>query len=213
MSRISLIALMVITLAPAAAAAQDTSTTICGRVAAVSCFTNQSEVRILLAEPARGVSWRATIPPGRRRLFDARLLTGLDDAEVCVSTSGKPLGRDVVLLRPDDLVIRSTSTSDRDQASPVHSCDGDVEMPRVRREVKASMTADVMRAKLSGVVVLRAIIDTTGAVHDVQIAQSLEPSQDAASREALEKWIFTPPRRNGGPVAMRVSVEMHYTIR
>ena len=212
MSRISLIALIVIALATAAAA-QDTSTTICGRVVAVSCSTNQSEVRILLAEPARGVSWRATIPAGRRRLFDARLLTGLDDAEACVSTSGKPLGRDVVLLRPDDLVIRSSSTSDRDQASAGHSCDGDVEMPTVRREVGARMTADVMRAKLSGVVVLRAIVDTMGAVHDIQIAQSLEPSQDAASREALEKWIFTPPSRNGEPVTMRISVEMHYTIR
>lgn len=193
--------------------AQSQTTTVCGRVAAVSCTNSQSEVRIRLTERMRGITWTARIPSGQRSVFDTTLLTGLDDANVCVRTTVKPLGRDVMLLRPEDLVVSDDSTAPRYHDDAVHSCDADVEMPTPVREVKASMTADAMRAKANGVVLLRAVVDVTGAVGDVRVVQELEPSQDAACREALEKWIFKPARRRGAPVPMRISVEMHFTVR
>jgi TonB family protein len=193
--------------------AQSQSTTVCGRVAAVSCTNSQSEVRIRLTERMRQITWTARIPSGQRSVFDTRLLTGLDDANVCVRTTVKPLGRDVMLLRPEDLVISDNSTPTGYQDNVVHGCDAEVEMPTVVRDVKASMTADAMRAKVNGVVLLRAVVDATGAVRDVRVVEELERSQDAACREALEKWIFKPARRGGAPVPMRISVEMHFTVR
>lgn len=201
------------TLGGSSVLAQSQSTMVCGRVAAVSCTNSQSEVRIRLTERMRGITWTARIPSGQRSVFDTRLLTRLDDANVCVRTTVKPLGRDVMLLRPEDLVISDDSTPTGYQDDVVHSCDGDVERPTPVREVKASMTADAMRAKVNGAVLLRALVDVTGAVRDVRVVEALEPSQDVASREALEKWIFKPARRGGAPVPMRISVEMHFTVR
>lgn len=196
-----------------AASAQNQGMTICGRVAAVSCTSNQSEVRIRLTEGMRAVGWTALIPSGQRRGFDTTLLTGLDDANVCVRTTVKPLGQEVMLLRAEDLVITDNSTAARYHDDAVHSCDADVAMPTPVREVKASMTADAMRAKTNGAVLLRAVVDVTGAVRDVRVVKGLEPSQDAACREALENWVFKPARRAGMPVPMRISVEMHFTVR
>ena len=193
--------------------AQSQSTTLCGRVAAVSCTHNQSDVSIRLHEPSTGITWAVQIPSGLRSVFETRLLKGLDDANVCVRTTVKPLGRHVMLLRPENLVIRDDSTATDYQDDLAHSCDADVEKPTIVREVKASMTADAMRAKVNGVVGLRAVVDVTGAVRDVRVVQELEPSQDAACREALEKWTFKPARRGGAPVPMRISVEMHFTVR
>ena len=193
--------------------AQSHATTICGRIAAVSCTNSQSEVKISLTQRMRNIAWTARIPSGQRSLFDRRLLTRLDDAKVCVRTTVKPLGRDVMLLRPEDLVISDDSTPTGYQDDVVHSCDAGVEMPILVRDVGAGMTADAMRAKVNGAVLLRAVVDVTGAVRDVRVVEALEPSQDVASREALEKWIFKPARRGGAPVPMRISVEMHFTVR
>src|SRR5688500_11993508 len=196
-----------------AAFAQNQATTICGRVAAVSCSNQQSEVSIRLRERTTGMTWAIQIPSGQRSVFDRSLLTGLDDANVCVRTTVKPLGRSVMRLRPEDLVGSEDSKPTGYQDDVAHSCDADVEMPTPVHEVKASLTADAMRAKANGVVVLRAVVDATGAVRDVRVVQEFEPSQDAAWREALEKWIFKPARRGGVPVPMRISVEMHFSVR
>jgi TonB family protein len=51
-----------------------------------------------------------------------------------------------------------------------------------------------------------------GAVRDVHVVQSLEPSMDEAAREALMQWQFLPATRKGEPVAMVVAVEMTFRL-
>ena len=57
------------------------------------------------------------------------------------------------------------------------------------------------------------IVDRNGAVGDVVIVQSLEPSLDVAARKAFEQWQFRPATRAGEPVPMAVSVQMAFTAR
>jgi TonB family protein len=81
----------------------------------------------------------------------------------------------------------------------------------VTRDVKAQYTADAMRAKVRGSVVLRGIVDISGTVRDVRVEQSLEPSLDVAAREAFAQWEFRPAMRRGQPVAIAISVQMAFT--
>jgi outer membrane biosynthesis protein TonB len=43
--------------------------------------------------------------------------------------------------------------------------------------------------------------------------QSLEPSLDAAARDAFAQWEFRPATRRGDPVPVAVSVQMAFTTR
>jgi TonB family protein len=70
-----------------------------------------------------------------------------------------------------------------------------------------------MRAKVRGSVVLMGIVDRDGSVRDVRVVQSLEPSLDAAARQAFAQWEFQPATRGGASVPIAVSVQMAFTTR
>ena len=70
-----------------------------------------------------------------------------------------------------------------------------------------------MRAKVRGSVFLRAIVDPKGAVAEVRILRSLEPSLDIAASKALAQWQFQPGTRDGEPVSVAVTVRMAFTTR
>ena len=115
---------------------------------------------------------------------------------------------------PGQLVVTDTTPASMALPDDVYrTCDPDVELPMLVRQVYAHYTAEAMRAKVRGNVFLRGIVDRQGAVRDVRVVQSLEPSLDVAAREAFAQWGFRPATRRGEPVAMAVSVQMAFTIR
>ena len=66
-------------------------------------------------------------------------------------------------------------------------------------------------ARVKGRVLLRAIVDHTGAVTDIRILKPLEPSLDEAAIKAAAQWRFRPGTRNGEPVPVAVIMRMAFT--
>jgi TonB family protein len=90
-----------------------------------------------------------------------------------------------------------------------------VMMPRVLLEVKPSYTAEAMRAKIQGVVMVEAVVMPDGGVGQVQVVRSLDPTfgLDQEAIKAVRKWRFAPGTRFGQAVPVIVEIELTFTLR
>ena len=91
----------------------------------------------------------------------------------------------------------------------------DISPPRLLREVKPRYTAEAMRAKIQGTVLLEVVVLPDGTVGDARITKSLDPifGLDEEAIKAARKWQFTPGTRFGQPVAVLVGLELYFTLR
>ena len=90
-----------------------------------------------------------------------------------------------------------------------------VSLPVAVYEVKPEYTRAAMQAKIQGAVWMSIVVNDTGEVADVQVSQSLD-SEFGLDQEAVDaawQWKFKPGAKDGHPVAVRVTVEMRFTLR
>ncbi|MBI2189866.1 MAG: TonB family protein [Acidobacteria bacterium] len=87
--------------------------------------------------------------------------------------------------------------------------------PRVIREVKPQYTADAMRAKVQGTVLIECVVLPDGSVGRIDVVKSLDPTLglDAEAVKAARQWRFVPGTRFGEPVAVIVTIELTFTLR
>ncbi len=87
--------------------------------------------------------------------------------------------------------------------------------PRILRSVDPRYTAEAMRAHVTGVVWLEAVVLMDGTVGDVQITKSLDSvfGLDEEAIKAAKQWRFVPGTRFGEPVAVLVSIELSFNLR
>lgn len=90
-----------------------------------------------------------------------------------------------------------------------------VSVPVLVREVKPSYTGDAMRAKIQGLVTMEAVVMPDGSVGSVQITRSLDShfGLDEEAIKTVKQWRFRPGLRDGQPVAVRIEIEMSFTLR
>jgi len=87
--------------------------------------------------------------------------------------------------------------------------------PRILREVKPQYTADAMRAKVQGTVLLECVVLADGTVGRVDVVRSLDPTfgLDLEAVKAARQWQFQPGTRFGEPVNVLVTIELTFTLR
>jgi TonB family protein len=90
-----------------------------------------------------------------------------------------------------------------------------IENPVVLHEVKPQYTADAMRAKIQGSVVLECVVLPDGTVGQVSVIKSLDPvfGLDLEAIKAARQWRFVAGKRQGQPVAVLVNIELTFTLR
>jgi periplasmic protein TonB len=81
--------------------------------------------------------------------------------------------------------------------------------------VKPQYTADAMRAKVQGTVLLACVVRPDGTVGDVEVIRSLDPTfgLDHQAIIAAKHWRFAPGTRMGEPVSVQITIELTFTIR
>ena len=89
-----------------------------------------------------------------------------------------------------------------------------VTLPRVLHDVKPPYTADAMRARIQGSVLLECVVETDGRVNRIHIVRSLDAvfGLDQEAVKAAEQWRFTPGTRDGAPVPVLVTIEMTFSL-
>ena len=90
-----------------------------------------------------------------------------------------------------------------------------VETPRLLREVTPKYTAEAMRAKVQGIVLVEAVVLPDGTVGEVKVIRSLDKifGLDEEAIRAARQWRFLPGSRFGEPVAVLVTIELTFTLR
>jgi len=88
-------------------------------------------------------------------------------------------------------------------------------LPKPIREVKPQYTADAMRAKVQGTVLLECVVMPDGTVGKVEVVRSLDSAfgLDQEAIKAAKQWRFQPGTRFGEPVAVLVTIELTFTLR
>ena len=89
--------------------------------------------------------------------------------------------------------------------------------PELIREVKPGYTIEAMRAKVQGVVELDVVVLADGTIDPrrIRIARSLDSTfgLDGQAIAAVKQWRFRPGTYKNQPVAVRVRVELTFTLR
>jgi periplasmic protein TonB len=101
------------------------------------------------------------------------------------------------------------------QDSTIYVPGNGVSLPQVVKQVKADYTEEAKQNRIEGKVGLEAVVLANGTVGDVKVVQSLDSvyGLDKNAVAAMKQWEFKPGTKDNKPVAVRIHVEMAYTLK
>jgi periplasmic protein TonB len=108
----------------------------------------------------------------------------------------------------------SSSTMPSMQTLTVYEPGNGISLPTVVREVKPSYTAQAIAARIQGAVLMAAVVLPDGTVGEVTVRQSLDTTfgLDAQAVSAAKQWTFNPGTKDGVAVAVRITIQMTFTL-
>ena len=137
--------------------------------------------------------------------------------EPLVPFDAAPVGSGAIIGIPGDpagegFVIAPPPPAPRAPAPlPPVRVGGVVRPPQKVHHVTPAYPPIAQAAKISGIVVLEALIAEDGSVREVKVLKSV-PLLDAAATDAVRQWRFTPTLLNGVPVQVIMSVTVSFTL-
>ncbi len=90
---------------------------------------------------------------------------------------------------------------------------GDVLPPRKILAPQPRYTEEARQARIQGVVILQAIVDTVGNVTDVEVIKGLPLGLTESAIEAVSEWKFRPATLEGMPVAVFYSLTVSFRVQ
>ncbi len=101
------------------------------------------------------------------------------------------------------------------QQETVYTPGDGVSLPTVTKQVGSQYTSEAMANRIEGKVGLSAVVLEDGKVGAVKVTQSLDSvyGLDEAAVKAMKQWEFKPGTKDGKPVAVRVSIDMAFTLK
>jgi len=111
------------------------------------------------------------------------------------------------------VVMASVLLSAQDQT--VYKPGNGVTLPIVTKEVRPEYTPEAKKAGIRGTVLLEVTVTVEGTVDDIQVVRSLDTEYglDDEAVKAARQWRFKPGTKDGKAVAVRVSLEMTFTLK
>jgi TonB family protein len=87
-----------------------------------------------------------------------------------------------------------------------------VSLPKLVTDVRPQYTADALRRRVTGAVLLQCVVDREGVPTNIEVVQSLDESLDEAALKALQQWRFEPGKKDGKAVLVQIDVKMAFTM-
>jgi TonB family protein len=147
-----------------------------------------------------------------------------DDGQTVVSyrlmkriVGGVESGAGVMTFRMEKkrwrLVKQTYETLIRPRQEAPFRVGGDVKAPVVINRVEPAYTAEALASRISGIVIVEAIIDRTGHVSNVEVLKPLPFGLDQAAVDAVRKWTFRPATLNGDPVDVIFNLTINFKLK
>jgi TonB family protein len=89
---------------------------------------------------------------------------------------------------------------------------GDVKAPERIHYVQPAYPADAQAARITGIVIIEALIDESGHVAKAKVVRSVL-GLDQAAIDAVMQWEYTPTLLNGNPVPVMMTVTVNFTLQ
>ena len=96
----------------------------------------------------------------------------------------------------------------------VYSPGNGVTAPIAVLRVRPQYTSAAMKARLAGSVLVECVVMPDGSVGSARVTRSLDPrwGLDDEALKAARGWRFRPGTREGHPVAVRVTIELSFSV-
>ena len=89
---------------------------------------------------------------------------------------------------------------------------GDVKAPSVLKRVEPDYTDTARKGRITGVVIIEAIINKDGDVEQVRVLKGLPLGLSEKAEEAVKQWKFKPGTLNGDPVPVIFDLTVNFTM-
>lgn len=89
---------------------------------------------------------------------------------------------------------------------------GNIRVPERVMHVAPIYPPLAVTARVRGLVIIEATIDTEGRVQDARVLRSDSPLLNESALTAVRQWIYTPTLLNGIPVSVVMTVTVHYQL-
>ncbi len=89
---------------------------------------------------------------------------------------------------------------------------GNIKPPVKLRDVRPVYPPEAFDAKVQGVVIIEATIDTLGSIMEAHVIRSV-PLLDQAALDAVRQWQFAPTFLNGAPVPVIMTVTVNFSLQ
>ena len=99
-----------------------------------------------------------------------------------------------------------TRLSDRSRPTPL-----DGYPPPISR-VNPMYTAEAMRARIQGIVELRAVVELDGSLSDVRVSRAIDPGLDQSAIDAVKQWRYAPAMKGDVPVRTVITIRVSFAI-
>ena len=87
-----------------------------------------------------------------------------------------------------------------------------VSVPKLVTDVRPQYTADAMRRRVTGAVLLQCVVNREGVPMNIEVVQSLDKDLDQVALKALRQWRFEPGKKDGEAVLVQIEVKMAFTM-
>jgi TonB family protein len=131
----------------------------------------------------------------------------LDIPNTPANTSALPPGSYILKVLPP----ASAATTQAEPGNQLHVSAGVIAGQRLSF-VNPVYPPDAKKAKLSGTVVLHAIIGKDGTIKTLDVASSTNPLFNNSALEAVSKWTYKPYLLNGEPTAVDTNITINYAL-
>jgi TonB family protein len=89
---------------------------------------------------------------------------------------------------------------------------GEVTGPKEISRVRAVYPPEAWKTRKSGMVVIEAVIDATGAVAQAEVIHHADPELDETALSVVRQWRYQPATRDGKPVAVFLTVTVSFML-
>jgi len=113
---------------------------------------------------------------------------------------------------PDDDWKGPPSASSAAEADEPMTVAGDVQAPVLIKKVEPVYPAALRQARVSGAVMIEAIIGKDGNVREARVIRSAHPSLDEEALKAVRLWVYKPATWKGRPVSVYLTVTTTFLL-
>lgn len=132
-------------------------------------------------------------------------------AEIPTEAPGVKIERDTSIA-PEDSEIDIPDAGLDDRTIDVEVQVQVDQKPSVLRKVEPKYPEAARRAAREGLVNLEFTVDVNGRATDIKVVKPIGFGFDEAAIDAVKKWRFTPAKRDGESVPMRVKIPIRFTL-